>query len=199
MLIHYVKTANDGVVTGWSVAKFPDDMTQEFKQQYLTANNATEISQEQYATLLAQKKFQLVDGQLTEVIPPIDLDQLKDDASRLIDNQAEQTRLKFVTPGAAQAGVYNLKYQEAKNFLTTYNAITAASANPSEWLFLSADAAAYAGTLYQAAQIIHETGTAWIAFAASIEQLRLTAKRAVSLAVTKDQIDTALAIDWPSP
>lgn len=110
----------------------------------------------------------------------------KTEAKRLVDEAAEQARLRYVTTGSAQAMVYQEKSDEAADYaaagypidLTTYP-------------FIQAEVNATGKTSQQAADDILSQRSAWIAIGAQIEQDRLTGKMNIDAATTIDGINSA--------
>lgn len=117
-----------------------------------------------------------------------------------IDADAETARLKFVTPGAAQAAVYLQKQNEADNFLTKYpDATSAQAATATDWPMLNAEVGITAASLFAVAQSIQTTASQWTSTAAQIENLRLGGKQTVNNATTISAINAATNITWPTP
>lgn len=115
-------------------------------------------------------------------------------ARERVDAEAEVARLRYVTPGAAQQLVYAAKRGEAERLLYADT-----SPSPASYPMLSAEVGITAPTLRGVATVVLETAAAWLAAAAEIERLRLTAKAAIASATSESAISAAAAVDWPQP
>lgn len=143
-----------------------------------------------YAEALA-----MVDAGTAEIVPyekppPTDADRAS--AKQAIDDAAERCRLQWITGGAGQAMVYQEKRAEAERW-------QAEGGDPGDYPILSASVGVEAADIAGVAAIVVGTATAWTGLAASIERLRLAAKKAVATASTWTEIDAASAVEWPSP
>ena len=103
-----------------------------------------------------------------------------------IDQQAEVTRLKYVTPGSAQAMVYQEKGDEAADYVAT-----GYPADLSSYPFIQAEVNATGKTATAAADDILAQKSAWIALGAATEEVRLSGKAAVDAATDEAGIDAA--------
>ncbi len=128
---------------------------------------------------------------------------LRQVAYAAIDSAAETCRLQYMTPGYGQAMVYLQKLAEAQRFITAYP--TAGSpgvptvADPVDWPFVSAELNINGSSMWAVADTIVTTAQAWLTVAPQVETLRLSAKRAVTAAMTQAAIAAAQSVSWPSP
>lgn len=118
--------------------------------------------------------------------PTLDLDVIRADAIRRIDEDAERTRCLFLTPGAGQALTYQRKEAEANAY----------AADGTEGPFLTAEAAARGITIAELAAEIRSQVDAWVLIGAEIEGRRMGAKAAVAAAPSVPAITAAADIDW---
>ena len=134
----------------------------------------------------------------TVIVP--ELEEVRAKAILGIDINAEQARLKFVTPGSGQALVYQAKKEEAVKFLLLYNNGTDAQAAKNEdWPLISAELGVTADSLWLVAQTINYLANSWVDVAAKIEAIRLKLKDEVNKAQSVDDIRAVLtAIVWPT-
>lgn len=107
-----------------------------------------------------------------------------------IDAQAEATRGLFLTPGSAQAMVYDQKRIEADLYMT--DAQTPAHLIP----HLLAEAAMNDITPFEQAVEYLTMQQLWLTISPVIETQRLAAKRAVEAATNPAGIEAARNIDW---
>lgn len=110
----------------------------------------------------------------------------RDYAKSLIDMQAEQARLRYVTGGAGQAMAYQEKADEASDYVAAGYPVDLSS-----YPFIQAEINATGKTKEAAADDILTQRSAWITVGASIEEERLGGKKAVDDAVDQGGIDTA--------
>jgi hypothetical protein len=110
-----------------------------------------------------------------------------------IDADAERCRLKYLTPGAAQAMVYQQKAAEADALLAADG-----EPDPGNYPILAASVGIEADTLTDIAHLVIGTRMAWTVIAAQIEAVRLGAKQAL------DRTDDPLELrrirneaEWP--
>lgn len=102
-----------------------------------------------------------------------------------IDDQAEQTRAKYLSPGAGQALTYQQKVVEA----TAYQA--AATPTATDYPILNAEAQATGVTLAALVKTVISTDQQWTALAAKIEAARRGGKVKVDAAATVADAQTA--------
>ena len=115
-------------------------------------------------------------------------------ATAEVDSQAEVTRLLYVTPGSAQALVYEAKRHEAISFMADQ------SPDPADYPLLGAEVGITAATLAEVADAVLAMAAQWRSVAAEIERLRLGAKAAISAATTISAVRAASSgIAWPAP
>lgn len=111
-----------------------------------------------------------------------------------VDSQAETIRLKYITPGSGQVGVYMLKYLEALDI--SANASPIANDFP-----LNNASVGLPGisTIQQAANTTLNQFGLWILVAAQIEEIRLSTKGNINAA---NSVNSALAaynsLSWGS-
>jgi hypothetical protein len=105
-----------------------------------------------------------------------------------IDFQAEQIRLRYITPGSGQAMVYQRKEQEAYRFQDT------GEVGP----HIAVEAARLEGTPAAIAELFIVMANTWAQMSAQIEDARLRGKDAVEAAETIAAAEAARdAIVWP--
>ncbi len=108
-----------------------------------------------------------------------------------IDQQAENERLKYITPGAGQAGVYLQKASEAKA------ALAEQSPSSNDYPLLAASIGIDGANITEVATTVQTIANTWTAVAAHIENVRLTAKKAID---DGSDPDTVLSnLDWSLP
>lgn len=118
----------------------------------------------------------------------------KAEATARVDAEAEATRLLYVTPGSAQALVYEAKRHEAISLAAD------PSPDPADYPLLSAEIGITAPTLAEVGDAVLEMAGQWRAIAAQIERLRLTAKAGIAAATTIGAVHAASSgIAWPQP
>ena len=122
-------------------------------------------------------------------------------AINLIDNQAENIRLKLITPGAGQALVYQGKKEEAARFLAQYPDHNDAlvNADVTIWPLLNAEVPVTAPCMWLVAQTVTYLSSEWTRISALIETIRLEAKVAVGRAASVTEINSITSsITWPA-
>ncbi len=129
------------------------------------------------------------------------LDQLRETLLRQIDDDAEAVRLRYVTPGAGMAMTYREKLEQAEQVIAGGEA--AAGAMSAEQMraaypTLAASVGIEAPTLWGCAQLVWAKYQGWCGISHAIEKARLSAKKAVSEALTQDAARAAYAaVQWP--
>lgn len=119
-----------------------------------------------------------------------DLDEVKHGALIAIDRDAEKSRLKFITDGAGQAMTYIEKAAEAKRYID--------SEGQGDYLFLPLEVGVTGSDLTEVANTILNKYTEWQTVGASIERIRLTAKRDVLAASSVETVRLILGnIEFP--
>lgn len=109
-----------------------------------------------------------------------------------IDVAAEVARLRFITPGAGQAMVYQAKGEEARA------ALADTAPTPDAYPLLAASLGIDGETVSEVATAILAIETQWRVVAAQIERTRLLAKRDVGAAADGDAVAAILAaLTWP--
>ncbi len=132
--------------------------------------------------------------------PVVPVERLRAGGCAKVDARAETARSQWITPGVGQSLEYQETAAEAARAVAAPDPLLAAY-----YPFLAADqeahsATAPAPTLRQVAQAVMARHTAWLAAAAVIKRVRLTAKRQIATATTQAQIDAILAgVAWPIP
>lgn len=117
---------------------------------------------------------------------PDRLNEYKALARYKVDQAAEYARLRYITNGAGQAMVYQLKGAEAEAYITAGYPV-----DTSSYPFIQAEMNATGKTKEQAADDIITQRNAWVALGASIEQQRLAGKGAVDAAIDEVGVDSA--------
>lgn len=121
------------------------------------------------------------------------LEDLKQDLKQKIDIDAENIRLLYITPGAGQAMTYQQKASEAIEYLSGNNT------DPSNYPLLQSEIGITADTLEGVALVVNGQYQAWQIIGASIESVRLNAKKQVNDAVTHEEANLVYTnIEWPS-
>lgn len=175
---------------------------------YITVDNpfcrlpddAQEISDERYHELLDEQTAGKnivpgTDGLPIAIAPPApDLTAVKRGAIRDLETAAEKARQNFLSPGMGQAMVYLRKVQEAETMQLDE------SPAAEDYPLLAVEVGLTASTLQEVAAVILLTRDYWLGVAANIEQVRLTAKYAITAAETIEAIQAVMAgITWPQP
>jgi hypothetical protein len=123
------------------------------------------------------------------VIVPPTIEEQRATAKSTINAAVAQVRQLFITDLPGQQMVYLAKEAEAQ----AYTALLSPPADLSAFPLLSAEIGITAPTASDLAALWLGMATAWRTIAAQIELLRLTAKAAVEVATTPEQIAAALA------
>lgn len=121
-------------------------------------------------------------------IPNI-LDIQKSNGKVAIDGSSEQARLRYITSGSGQSMVYQEKAEEAADYVVANYPVDLTS-----YPFIQAEINATGKTSTQAADDILSTKSSWIAISASIEEIRLTAKKDIATAIDKPAIDAIVTV-----
>lgn len=120
-----------------------------------------------------------------------DLTPLRAAAKAKVDAAAETARLAYVTPGSAQAMVYEQKFAEAQAFLADPTLTDAAAPH------LYSEVGITAGTVAEVAGVIIAMRSLWLVKSSQIEAARLGAKAAIDAATSPAAIDAAAEVVWP--
>lgn len=135
------------------------------------------------------------DEALQEVLMPyniyVTLDHLKTGLKAQIDAQAEQERLKYITPGAGQAMTYSRKVEQARAVLAASNPV------PEDYPMLATSIGIDGEDLISVANVIIGMNAAWETIGSAIELARLSAKRAIDQAETVEDAK-AVTVTWPN-
>jgi len=132
-----------------------------------------------------------------------DLTTVKAHLKTRVDDDAERTRLKYITPGAGMAMTYTEKHNQACAVYdlgeAAANALTEAERND-QFPTLSASVGIEALTLYGCALLVKGRYEAFADLSAVIERTRLQGKKNISDASDAASAQAAYeAITWPSP
>ncbi|PZR92238.1 MAG: hypothetical protein DI537_13705 [Stutzerimonas stutzeri] len=103
-----------------------------------------------------------------------------------IDELIEGARLRFVTPGSAQAMVYQQKYEEALAFIAD------PQIDPAEVPHIYGEIGITAPSPAEVAQVILNLRSLWRDVSALLEQLRLGSKQAIEQASTAEAIQEVI-------
>ena len=112
-------------------------------------------------------------------------------AIRQVKEDAEEQRLKYITPGDAKMLVYNQKALEQKNGKGKSPVNVKA-----EYPFIEAEMRAKGESFETVRSRIEATESAWAPIAAEIEYKTIVAVGAIDAATTKAEIDAAANVDW---
>lgn len=130
-----------------------------------------------------------------EIQPPLSIAptllEAKAILKKQIDDEAEATRLRYITGGAGQAMTYQQKATEAVSCLADPNP------SPENYPLLAAEIGITAETLVGVAQIVFAAHQGWRQVGGMIEGLRLGGKQAVEAADSIEAAQIAAQIVWP--
>ncbi len=190
---YYVRIATDGTITDHGIA-------------VTVPTGATAVTKEQYETVVAAlpQQCRLLNGILSPIPLPTPasatLAQVKAAATLLIDDQAEQARLQFLTPGAGQMLEYQATADDAARALAATAPLHDADY---PWLAAEKDALHQVGTevtLLQVAQQVTLVMQGWAVAGSAIKEMRRSSKMRVAGATTIGGVQDVLAsITWPIP
>jgi hypothetical protein len=159
------------------------------------------VPKTEHTKIRARRRLKLVGGFVVDAEETAeDVRREKIAAAAVVDNAAEQARLRFITTGAGQAMEYAASHAEAV-FLLRHGELGTAAMFP----FVTAEMQACNAngnwmTLRQAAELIVARTQLCNAALAQIKQTRRTAKIAIQAASTVAQITTIVAaVQWPLP
>lgn len=122
-----------------------------------------------------------------ELTLAVDLAPLRLEAQAKIDRRAEAERLAHVTPGAAQAMVYQAKQAEARRYVEAGR-----PASLEGYSLLAAEVPLTAPTAGELADLWLSLEARWLRAAAGIEARRLAAKAAVRAATNPAAVQAAV-------
>ena len=114
------------------------------------------------------------------------LDTFKAEAKLSVDNMAEATRLKYVTPGSSQAMTYQEKGDEAADYVANGYPVDLSS-----YPFIQAEVNATGNTATQAADNILAQKSAWIMIGAAVEEVRIGGKINIDVATNEAEVEVA--------
>lgn len=110
------------------------------------------------------------------------LERIRQEAKKKVDNEAEKARLKLLTKGEGQMLVYENKAEEMLSFFSQSNP------NPEDFPLLNAEVGITGNDVNEVAQVVQQVRTNWKNAAAQIEANRLSAKRNIEAADTPKKI-----------
>lgn len=122
------------------------------------------------------------------IVAEINLDPLREHASATVDEEADAFCLRFITGGVTQSMRYQQKLAEAKAWRP--------GANPSQFPFLSLEAAATGVPIDQLVAIVLAKAAEWLIIGAKVEAARMKAKVDIGAAQSAAQIHAASQVDW---
>jgi len=136
-------------------------------------------------------------GQFSQAPPPVidgaALDALKNGLKASVDFEAEQVRLKYITPGGGQALTYIRKVEQARA------AIAHPDPQPADFPLLAATIGIDGETIVDVAHAVLAMDAVWDRVGAAIEQARMFAKTAIDAAPDATAAYAARdAVVWPS-
>ncbi len=102
---------------------------------------------------------------------PVDINFVKDEAKNQVDQTAESARLRYVTPGSAQAMTYTEKAEEASVYITAGYPV-----DLTPFPFIQAEVNATGKANNQAADDIMAKKASWKIIGAQIEEKRIGGK-----------------------
>lgn len=121
----------------------------------------------------------------------------------MVDAAAEETRLRFLTPGVYQGMTYWEKFSQAKEVIVlgeeTANALSEQD-RIAQFPTLAASVGLEAETLWDCAELVISRYETFAALSYQIERTRLTAKQNISAASDEAAVmAVARALTWPTP
>jgi len=139
-----------------------------------------------------------IERDLPELLPPDaplpDEDELlelkRKRAKAFVDQEAENQRMKYITPGDGQAIVYAKKAQEVQQYRLDQNP------DPKNYPLLTASLGIDGDTLEDIASVVESIELQWKKVAADIERKRLLAKRSIQNSASIEDIEKAAMITW---
>lgn len=130
--------------------------------------------------------------------PPVDLQEVRDKLLAAVDEQAEQARLLYITPGYGQA----LEYEQTEREALLFQA-NGGEAELYQMLVAELEARQATGepalTLAAVADEVAAQSASWLAAAATIKRLRRQHKILLNQATTLDELGAASFVPWPRP
>lgn len=118
------------------------------------------------------------------------LDRAKAETTARIRRDAEETRVRFITPGHGKAQEYQQKVAEIRLFFDD------PEPDGETYPMIYAEAAGLGVTAAQAAELIRTAYTAWQTIGAEILRRELAAVAAVQAAETVEAARAAADVDW---
>jgi hypothetical protein len=143
------------------------------------------------------------DAEILATAAALHLPQMKARLVAQVNEDAENCRLQYITPGAGMAMTYQEKFSQAQAVdalgQATANALTPEE-RAAQYPTLSASVGLEAATLWDCAQLVITRYEAFAALSAVIETARIGGKLAISNASDAAAAQAAYeAITWPSP
>jgi hypothetical protein len=137
------------------------------------------------------------EGEVWRIETPAEvLARYKERLCEAVDADAERERLRYVTRGSGQAGVYVLKEEEARRFKVMVDG--GLTPDPAEFPILSASVGIEAATIGEVADLVSATAAQWRLLAAAIEGARLGTKKLINEAPDATAALAARqAVVWP--
>ncbi len=167
------------------------------------AANAVQITKTNYDLLSAGGSYLWVNNQLV-IVPRgvLDLKSARMGAAAIIDAQAEQARLQYISPGFGMMLTYGEKTREAREFLAAYPTdadYAAASPAPTaaDYPLIFGEVGITAPDAWGVATVFINRFNQWVIIGAEIERQRLTAKAALADTSTIQEIAALTNVPWP--
>lgn len=133
-----------------------------------------------------------------EWIPTPTLNEIKTEAARQVDEEAEIARQQYATPGDLMAAIYRQKQFEVRRYQDLVDA--GASPEPADYPLMSARATRLGTALQTVADEWNAKAAAWTQAAAAIEDIREQAKEDIEAAPDADAVQVVLdGLSWPAP
>lgn len=123
-------------------------------------------------------------------LPQVDLEALRYSLKRSVDEQAEEARRQYITPGESMAMTYQEKLAQARAYTTRLN-------DNGSYPLLDASVGIEGDDRGAVARLVIEKYTLWVGIAAMIEQIRLGAKAAIDAASDEESMRAAAITEWP--
>ena len=167
---------------------------------------AIQVTNDQWLDMInnqGQRKLDRATGNIVAFTPDyLKIGAIKKSAQAHVDLLAENARLQFITPGAGQSLVYELKRLEATSYLDAVS--SGATPVDSDYPLMNARASRLSMAMADVATEWSNKSAAWLAVATSIEDLREGAKELIDAVAdsptAKDEIDSIVgSINWPVP
>jgi hypothetical protein len=139
-------------------------------------------------------RYERIDGTIKAIdqdrIDAEILAQHKNDATRVLENLAEDERQKFVTQGVGKATVYRQKLHEAEQMATDPDG---------SYPIIEAEAVARNMSPSDLAELIITKSKQWATIAGMIEAKVIDVSNLIDVSTTFEDVEKALQIDWGLP